>query len=132
MLVSLSSIIKTQYSQSQFGLKNFRVMNDTLKDSLNSRHISSISIKYSNKTLNPNEYFYGNNTLLPDSCIIFSKDEGPDNEAKVTSTLLFYFFSKIKPSDLNFSTYEPISEKTKKISDSTWIYKSVHQLIVIQ
>jgi len=130
-LVSLAAIIKTQHPKTECGLKTFRIANTDLKDSLNRRNIFSLSIKYFHDTINANEYFYGNSIQLPDSCIIFSKDDYRANENRVASTLLFYFFGKVKPTDFHFSTYEPIREKTKKINDSTWIYKSVHELIVI-
>jgi hypothetical protein len=130
-LVSLGTIIRKQYPQTECGLKTFRIGNADLKDSLSLRSISSLSIKYFHDTLNSNEYFHGNSMQLPDSCIIFAKDDFRASEDRVASTLLFYFFSKVKPIDFHFSTYDPVSEKIKKINDSTWIYKSVHKLIVI-
>lgn len=130
-LVSFGTIIKTQYPKTECGLKTFGITNTILKDSLSKQYISSISIKYSLDTINSNEYFYGNSKQLPDSCVIFSKDDFQTEVDRTTSTLLFYFFGKVKPTDFRFSTYEPINEKTKKVNDSIWIYKVVHQLAVI-
>lgn len=131
-LVSLGTNIKMQYPKTECGLKTFRVKNIDIKDRLSRLYISDISIKYFHDTLNPNEFFYGNSSQLPDSCIIFSKEGPLDSKARVSSTLLFYFFGKIKPLDFHFSTYKPIREKTIKISDSTWLYKSFHQIIMIE
>lgn len=130
-LVALSGTIKTEYTKTEYGLNTFRITNIRLKDSLTMLNISSISIKYSQDTINSNEYFYGNSIELPDSCIIFSKDDYKATNDQVTSTLLFYFFNKVRPLNFHFSTYKPITEKTKKVNDSTWIYKSVHQLVVV-
>lgn len=130
-LLALNETIKTEYPRTECGLNTIRIANARLKKSLNMLNISSISIKYAQDTLNSNEYFYGNTVKLPDSCIIFSKEEQKTIDAQITSTLLFYFFSNKRPIDFRFNTHDPITEKTKKINDSIWIYKSVHQLIVI-
>ncbi len=130
-VLALSKTVRAEYSKTECGLNTFRVANTYLKDSLTWLNISSISIKYHGDTINSEEYFHGNSKPLPDSCIIFSKDDYKSNEAKVTTTLLFYFFGKLRPLNFRFSTYEPLSEKTKKVSDSVWIYKSVQQLVVI-
>lgn len=104
-LVALSETIKTEYTKTECGLKTYRITNARLKDSLTMRNISSISIKYSQDTINSNEYFYGNSIKLPDSCIIFSKDDYKATDEQVTSTLFFYFFNKVRPLNFHFSTY---------------------------
>ena len=128
-LVSLASYIKTQYPKDNCGLQAFRLANKNLVDSLSRLGISSISIKYSSDTINAGEYFYGNSQRLPDSCIIFRKDDHNSMDKKIKSDLVFYFFAKSKPISFKFSTFKPITEITKKINDSTWVYQSVHQLI---
>lgn len=129
-LTSFGKTIQTEYTKSECGLKTSRITSRMLRDSLTLQNISSISVKYSYDTVSTNEYFYGNNIKLPDSCIIFSRDDYKANSNQVTSTLLFYFFSKTKRTNFHFNTYKAIKETTQKINDSIWVYKSVHKLVV--
>jgi hypothetical protein len=129
-LVALAPIVISEYKSTTFSIRAHRVKNSKLKDSLDILNIYSLAIKYTKDTLHPlslQEYTYGNNTLLPDSCIIFSNSENDGRQER--STMVFYFFGKTKPKDFIFKTYKPIKEKTTKINDSTWTYKSIHQLI---
>jgi hypothetical protein len=132
ILISLGQRIRNRFPLTECGLDISRIADADLKDSLKQSNISSLSIKYFHEAISSNEYFYGNYTKLPDSCIIFSKESFRANDEKLALTLLFYFFGKTKPADFHFNTHNPDKERTTKINDSLWVYSSVHKLIMIE
>ena len=130
-LMLVSATIIERFPKSIFGLSTFGITDTAVKDSLEQLRISTLSVKYSNDTVNVNEYFYGNKNQLPDSCIIFEREYHATSEDRIASSILFYFFGQVKPLNFQFTTHRAESESIRKISDSIWVYNSVHQLITI-